>query len=65
MAWMIKAGNVKKGAGDAAGTLSIVSAPTGLCGWRMVTVHRHHAAVDDVWQGVLENLIQQENNNEQ
>jgi hypothetical protein len=65
MAWMIKAGNVKKGAGDAAGTLSIVSAPKGLCGWRVINVHPCHAAADDVWQDVLENLIQQENNNEQ
>ena len=65
MAWMIKAGNVKTGTGDSAGTLSIESAPKGLCRWRVRTVHPCLAAADDVWQDVLENLIQQENNNEQ
>ena len=61
MAWMIKAGNVE----GAASTLSIVSAPTGRCGWRVVASHPCHAAADDVWQAILANLIQQENNDEQ
>lgn len=65
MAWMIKAGNVEEGAGGAASILSIVSAPKGQCGWRVSATHSCHAAADDVWQDVLENLIQQENDNEQ
>lgn len=65
MAWMIKAGNVEKGAGSSASTLSIVSAPNGPCGWRVFTHHPRHATASDVWQAILENLIQQENDNAQ
>lgn len=65
MAWTIKAGKMGKGAAGTVGTQSIVSVPEGPYGWRLLTVHSSHAAADDVWQGVLENLIQQENNNEQ
>jgi hypothetical protein len=65
MAWMIKAGNVEKGDGSSASTLSIVSAPTGLGGWCVFTRHPRHAAGDDIWQATLANLIQQENDNEQ
>lgn len=65
MAWMIKAGNVEKGAGSSASTLSIVSAPKSQSKWRVFAAHSRHAAADDVWQDVLENLIQQENDNEQ
>ena len=65
MAWMIKAGNVEKGAGGAASALSIVSAPKGLCGWRVFATHPRHATAGDAWQAILANLIQQENDNEQ
>ncbi|WP_332879753.1 hypothetical protein [Massilia sp. S19_KUP03_FR1] len=65
MAWMIKAGKMGKGAAGSASTLSIVSVPNGAHGWRLLSVHACHAAPGDVWQDVLENLIQQENNDEQ
>ena len=65
MAWMIKAGSVEKGAGNAASALSIVSAPNGQCGWRVFTHHPRHAPACDAWQAILANLIQQEYDNEQ
>lgn len=65
MAWMIKAGKMGRDAAGSAGTLSIVSAPEGPCTWRLVAAHPRHAAAADVWQGILDNLIQQENKNEQ
>jgi len=64
MAWMIKAGKVEEGAAGSASTLSIVSTPKGQYGWHFSAARSCHAAADDVWQDVLENLLQQENDNE-
>ena len=89
MAWMIKAGNVKRSAGGLAGAVvngssvsnvssvssvssvsivaigSIGSTAAGPCGWRVRLDHPCHRAADDLCQGILETLMQQEYDNEQ
>lgn len=67
MAWMIKSGKSAEANGRDASALSIVSTPgAGECGWRLfsttrtsLTGHPTHesAAVEQVWQDVLANLI--------